>query len=331
MEFVGIGDLHLSSQNGHGGFSRFVDDSDGYILSEVQRVIDLAVEKGIEKAIIYGDVCDAVRMSYRAHLQLAEFFRRNKDIDFHVILGNHDKFAKDSHLGHSCEVLQEFRLKNLTVYDEPKTVTFDDGSKVNFLPFPYSNFRKCLNVCHLDLAGAPMDNGRPTKSDVTSKGYHVVSGHIHSSSNFRHTHYSGTLYQLNFGEDVGRKGFHLIECDATDAEVTYVPFTPKYKLQTVIVEDASVLETLERENIFYRLLIPEDADEIDASLYASLNVVDLKRWGSKTELEDLQSLTLEFEELDLDVDAVLNSILLSHYKDDAKRILKVRSQILSRT
>ena len=331
MEFVGIGDLHLSSQNGHGGFSRFVDDSDGYILSEVQRVIDLAVEKGIEKAIIYGDVCDAVRMSYRAHLQLVDFFRRNKGIDFHVILGNHDKFARDSHLGHSCEVLQQFRLKNLTVYDQPKTVKFADGSRVNFLPFPFSNFKKCLNVCHLDLAGAPMDNGKPTKSEVTSKGYHVVSGHIHSSSSFRNTYYSGTLYQLNFGEDVDRKGFHFIECDATDAEVTYVPFLPMYQLRTVIVENPAILETLQRENIFYRLLVPEDADEVDASLYASLNVVDVKRWGSKTELADLQSLTLEFEELNLDVNAVLKTILSSQYKDDAKRILKVRSRILSRT
>lgn len=331
MEFVGIGDLHLSSQNGHGGFSRFVDNSDEYILSEVQKVIDLAMEKGIGKAIIYGDICDSVRMSYRGHLQLVEFFRRNKDIDFHIILGNHDKFAKDSNLGHSCEVLQEFHLKNLTIYDEPKLVKFSDGSRVNFLPFPYSNFKKVLNVCHLDLAGATTDNGRPAKSDISSKGYHVVSGHIHSSCSFKNTHYSGTLYQLNFGEDVARKGFHFIECDATDAEVTYVPFSPKYKLRTITVEDPSILETLEKENTFYRLLLPEDAEEIDPSLYASLNVVDVKRWGSKSELADLQSLTLEFEELNLDVNAVLKTILSSQYKDDAKRILKVRSQILSRT
>ena len=331
MEFVGIGDLHLSSQNGHGGFSRFIDDSDAYILSEVQKVIDFAKEKGIEKAIIYGDVCDSVRMSYRAHIQLVEFFRRNKDIDFHVILGNHDKFAKESHLGHSCEILQEFHLKNLTVYEQPKIVKFSDGSKVNFLPFPYSNFKNCLNVCHLDLSGAPMDNGKPTKSDIHSKKHFVVSGHIHSSSNFRNTYYSGTLYQLNFGEDVNRKGFHLIECDATDAEVTYVPFTPKFQLQTVVVENPSILSTLKKENVFYRFLVPEDAEEIDASLYASLNVVDVKRWGSKTELADLQTLTLEFEELNLDVNAVLKTILSSQYRDDAKRIMKVRSQILART
>ena len=331
MEFIGIGDLHLSSQNGHGGFSRFLDDSDAYILSEVQRVVDAGVERGIDHAIIYGDICDGVRMSYRAHLQLVEFFRRNKDIEFHVILGNHDKFAKDSHLGHSCEVLEEFRLKNLVIYDEPKVVKFPDGSRVNFLPFPYSDFKNCLNVCHLDLSGAPMDNGKPTKSDISSKSYHVVSGHIHSSSDFKNTHYSGTLYQLNFGENVDRKGYHVIECDGGDAEVTYIPFTPRYELRTVVVDNASILSTLNSKDVFYRLLLPEGSDEVDASIYAHINVVDVKRWGSKTELADLQSLSLEFEELNLDVNAMLRSILSTQYKSDAKSILKTRSRILSRT
>ena len=116
MEFVGIGDLHLSSQNGHGGFSRFLDNSDAYILSEVQRVLNLAKDRGIEQVILYGDICDSVRMSYRAHLQLVEFLRSNRDMYFHIILGNHDKFAKEAQLtANDCKRrFGHFKTKHLS-------------------------------------------------------------------------------------------------------------------------------------------------------------------------------------------------------------------------
>ena len=331
MDFVGIGDLHLSSQSGHGGFSRFIEDSDSYIISEVQRALDMATDKGIQKAILYGDICDSVRMSYNAHIKLVDFFRRNKEIDFHVILGNHDKFAKDSNLGHSCEVLQQFHLKNLTIYDQPKVIKFSDGTRVNFLPFPFHNFKNCLNVCHLDLSGAPMDNGKPTKSDILPKGYQIVSGHIHSSSSFKNTYYSGTLYQLTFGESVDRKGFHLIECNGDDAEVTYVPFSPRYTLRTVIVNDPSDLQGLPAKDVFYRLLLPEEAEDIDPSLYATLNVVEVKKWGTKSELSSLQELNLEFEQLNLDIPQMLESIVNSQYSSIAEGIMKTRERILART
>lgn len=334
MDFVGIGDLHLSSQNGRGGFSRFVEQSDEYILSEVDRVLDYARENAITAILIYGDICDGVRMSYRAHLQLLAFFRRHKDLDFHVILGNHDKFAKDSNLGHSCEILEKVHLPNVHIYDKPKVVTFEDDARVNFLPYPYTDFKKgMLNVCHLDINGALMDNGKPAKSEVKAKkGCTIVSGHIHSSSNFKSVFYSGTLYQLTFGEDINRKGFHVINMEDDSIEVTYVPFKPKYELRTEIVKDASILESLSSKNVFYRFLLPEDGEEIDPAAYAHLKVVEVKRWGSKAELSDLQTLSIEFQELDLDVSSVLESILQKQYKkEEVEKILKVRSKVLSKT
>ena len=331
MEFVGIGDLHLSSQNGHGGFSRFLDDSDAYILSEVQRVLNLAKDRGIEQVILYGDICDSVRMSYRAHLQLVEFLRSNRDMYFHIILGNHDKFAKEAQLGHSCEVLEAFRFKHVRIYSEPTLVKFIDGSKVNFLPFPYSNFKSCLNVCHLDLAGAVADNGQKVRSKISSGKHPVVSGHIHSSSSFKQTYYSGTLYQLNFGESVDRKGFHSIECNGNDVEVEYVPFKPKYQLKTIVVENPKILQGLPSQNVFYRLLIPEDAEELNPASYAHLSVVQLKHWGSKNELSELQNFKVDFEELNLNVDEILQHILSKQYPSDIESVLKTREQILSRT
>ena len=46
MEAIGIGDLHLSSFNGHGGWSKYTDgNSDILILKEAQKAVDLLVIK----------------------------------------------------------------------------------------------------------------------------------------------------------------------------------------------------------------------------------------------------------------------------------------------
>ena len=331
MDFLGIGDLHLSGQSGHGGFSKFLPDSDAYILSEVQRVVDAGKEKGIERCIIYGDICDSVRMSYRAHLALLDFFTRNKDMFFYLILGNHDKFAKDSGLGHSCELLQKFGLKNIRVFASAKTLKFSDGSRVNFLPFPESGFKPCLNVCHLDLSGAVTDNGRVLVDKINPEGFQIVSGHIHSASHFSNVWYSGTLFQLNFGEDVRRKGYHLIETCGNDAEIQFVPFHPKFELRTLVAKSAEELKHAEAKNIFYRLFLPA-GNLITPADYAHLSVTELKTFDDEAALKDLQStLTPEFESLDLDVGAMFERVLATRYDEaSAEALRNCRNRMLAK-
>lgn len=319
MIFCGIGDLHLSSTNGYGGFSRFVDQSDQYVLSEVQRVVDTCTAQGIDQFFIYGDICDSPRMSYRAHLELLQFLRYNKDCTFHLILGNHDKLAVDASVGHSMEVFSQFKLKNCKLYTEPTVVDFTD-CKVNFLSYPYSDFKsKMLNVCHLDISGAKNDNGRPIKG-VDPRNYQIVSGHIHSAGDYKRVHYSGTLYQLNFGESVNRKGYHIIECTKSDCDVQWVPWKPKYELVTLELNSESELPK-NTVNKFYRVLLTED---IDPSVYAKLNVVSIKSCSAK----ELKQLELKFEQLELNPDQLLNKFIKDLPVDDQQKLLAVRNKVL---
>ena len=319
-EFIGIGDLHLSSINGYGGFSRFVENSDKYILSEVQRVVNYGLDNGINTFFIYGDICDSPRMSYAAHLELRSFFIKNKQCDFHLILGNHDKLAVEANIGHSLEIFSQFKLKNVHIHVEPEVVDFGD-CKVNFLSFPYCNFKKgMLNVCHLDLNGAKTDNGRTVKGKVDGAGYDIVSGHIHSSGDYKRIHYSGTLYQLNFGESVNRKGFHRIECVGSEVEVQFIPFKPKYELCDLEISKNTVIPK-NNVNKLYRLMVVE---EIDPALYASLNVVSIKHCSK----EEFAQLDLKFEQLDLDPESVLDTFLADLSKEEAARIKECRSRYL---
>lgn len=316
--FCGIGDLHLSSTNGYGGFSRFIDRSDEYILSEVQKVVDTCTSQGIEHFFIYGDICDSPRMSYTAHLQLLQFFKANKDVMFHLILGNHDKLAVDASVGHSMEVFSQFGLKNCRLYVEPTVVDFGD-CKVNFLSYPYCEFKKMLNVCHLDISGAKNDNGRAVKGVDPGK-YQIVSGHIHSSGDYKRVHYSGTLYQLNFGESIERKGYHIIESTRSDVDVQWVPWSPKYELVTLELNSGSKIPT-DTVNKFYRVLL---TDDLDPSVYAKLNVVSIKSCSAK----DLKQLELKFEQLDLDPQQLLTHFISDLSQSEQQQLLAVRNKVL---
>lgn len=310
----------MSSTNGYGGFSRFVQSSDEYILSEVQRVVDCVSEQGITQFFIYGDICDSPRMSYQAHLKLLEFFKCNSQFEFHLILGNHDKLAVDASVGHSMEVFEQFKLKNCHLYVEPTVVDFGD-CKVNFLSYPYSSFKpKMLNVCHLDIAGAKNDNGRAVKG-VDPQKYQIVSGHIHSAGDYKRVHYSGTLYQLTFGEKVNRKGYHIIECAGHDVDVQWVPWTPKYELCDLELTKDCVLPK-NTVNKFYRILL---TDDIDPSVYANLNVVSVKSCSAK----ELKQLELKFEQLDLNPDLLLQHFLQDLNESDRQKLLAVRNKVLS--
>ena len=146
-----------------------------------------------------------------------------------------------------------------------------------------------------------------------------------------HQQDGGTAFPPDLFYGLYRKGFHFIECNGNDVEVEYVPFKPKYQLKTIIVENPEILQNLPSQNVFYRLLIPEDAEELNPASYAHLSVVQLKHWGSKSELSELQNFKVDFEELNLNVDEILQHILSKQYPSETEQVLKVREQILSRT
>lgn len=317
MRFIGIGDLHLSSTNGHGGFSRFVESSDSYIISEVSSVLAKNEESGIENIIFYGDICDSTRMSYKAHEQLVKLFDEYRDLRFHLILGNHDKFAV-SGLGDSLDLLRLFKLKNVTIYDKPETVDFGD-CKVRFLSYPFADFKKKeLNVCHLDLNGGLTDSGRVIEDKIDPLKFNIVSGHIHTSGKVRNSYYSGTLYQLTFGEKLEGKGYHVIECTGSDFEVSQIPWTPKYKLQTCTVDQLK-----KDSNTFYKVV---SDSPIDPSLYNDYNIVQCKISDNPT-LND-NDIDLKFENLNLSCDSVFKH-LVSRY-DDSKAITELRAKLLAK-
>lgn len=333
MHAYGIGDLHLTDSHGKGGLAKYIANPDAYVMSEVQRVVNHGRKNGIKHFILYGDVCEEPRMSYEATLALTDFFEKNKESEFHVIVGNHDKFAEDSAQGHSLQIIERMGFKNVRIYTEPEIVKID-GTKVHMHPWPSTAFsKKLLNIAHVEVKGSKSDSGRAFDGEEFSKSRAVTAmGHLHTNHQVRNTYYSGTLYQTNFGESLPKFFHHINFNSVDDYSIDSVPFEPKYKLHTCIVSNLKELRAIPKGEYNLVKLIIEDGSNIaaDAKELSAPNIVIHKAFKTKQELqmiltEDLASV----EELVISTDEFFKK-WVKHQKIPKplyKRALELRASL----
>lgn len=286
ISLVGIGDLHLTDDKGHGGLAKYIEAPDIYVMSEAQRVVNWARKKGISLVVFYGDICENPRMSYEANLALAKFFRRNKDMEFIVYRGNHDSLAEGSEEGHSLELLMSHRLKNVQVFVDDAYVTIGK-QQIKICPWPSTAFDpKCLNFGHTEVFGSKLDSGRKMESEELPKSKAVICmGHLHTNHKVRNTYYSGTLYQTNFGESLPKFFHHVQFTSADDFEIESVPFDPKYHLYTCVVETQDDVDALSRNpNHLIKLVVKDGADVNVPNLP---NIVITKAFSTKSDLASI--------------------------------------------
>ncbi len=286
FEFVGIGDLHLTDDRGSGGLAKYIDDPNGYVMREVQRVIDWARERHVTHAILYGDICENPRMSYEGQLALIKTIEANSDINWWMILGNHDKVGAASSMGHSMQIIMKARLPNLKIFTKDRTVEIE-GVKVKFCPWPSTSFDpSALNIGHIEVKGSKSDSGRTMDSDELSISKAVVMmGHLHTRHRVRNTYYSGTLYQTNFGEQPKKYFHHVVFTSPEDYEVIAVPFDSEYKLHNIVIETQADVDAMPRgEKDLLKVVVKDGSEVIVPDLP---NIVINKAFKTKAELQTI--------------------------------------------
>lgn len=284
FEAVGVGDLHLTDDDGRGGLAKYVDNSDQYVMSEVDRVVRWAIKKNIRYCIFYGDIFENPRGSYEGQLAFISLIKSYpKKMQFIVILGNHDKLGRESSTGHSMQIIAAMGLPNLTVITED-TVMELDTAKVKFCPWPSKAFNpKMLNIGHTEVVGSKGDSGRVMEGTELSKSNSIIAmGHLHTPHQVRNTYYSGTLYQTNFGESLPKFFHHIMWRSIDDYEIHNIPFDPKYKLFNCIVESAADIKALPKDPFhLVKLVVKDGADVVIPDLP---NIVVTKAFKTKSDL-----------------------------------------------
>lgn len=298
---VGIGDLHLTDESGKGGLANYLEDPNGYVMSEVDRVCAWARKKDISNVILYGDICENPRMSYEAQIALRAGLRRNKDLDFIIYPGNHDSKNHDRSEGHSLQLLELMGLKNVTIVLDDTYLEFGK-QKIKICPWPSTAFDKtCLNFAHIEVYGSQLDSGRKIEDEALKKSKAVTCvGHLHTNHRVRNTYYSGTLYQTNFGESLPKFFHHIVYNSVDDYEITSVPFEPKYKLHNCVVETAEDVAALPTGQYDLIKLVVQDGADVDIPNRS--NIVINKTFKTKMDLA-----TILTEDLMNGQELVLNS------------------------
>ncbi len=166
-----------------------------------------------------------------------------RNIDTHIIVGNHDIFYKQS-LSINSPGLNLSEYENVTVYDRPTTAVFHEVP-VFIVPWicegNAEEFARELDTTpawlswgHLELAGYYANKDfqcqHGTDAKLFSKFDKVFSGHFHKKNSSGNVTYLGNPYQLYWNDEGDTRGFHIFDMMSQELEFIENPYKMFHKI-----------------------------------------------------------------------------------------------------
>ena len=228
MKIALITDTHFGARNDNLAFNEYF-----YEFYENQFFPYLKEHK-IKHCVHLGDVMDRRKfISYRIARDFRErFINSFKSINFHMLVGNHDTFYKNTNDVNSLHELVDGKFKNIKVYSKTTEVDFGD-CKILFVPWinsdNYSYTMEMLDttsaqICmgHLELSGFQMQRGMIMTEGWDKRLFQkfdmVMSGHFHHKSDDGQIFYLGTPYEIYWNDYDDPKGFHIFDTKTRELE-----------------------------------------------------------------------------------------------------------------
>lgn len=241
MKIALITDTHFGARGDSSHFSKYFAD---FYTNVFFPFLD---EHDIKTVFHLGDVFD--RRKYINFLSLKEcrefFFEplKARNIQTHIIAGNHDTFYKNTNDVNSVGLLLN-EYKNVVTYDTPHEESFE-GSDILFMPWICSgNYITSMDVLektkcqivfgHFEINGFEMYKGSfidsGFESSIFSKFDVVCSGHFHHKSSKGNIHYLGTPYEITWSDFNDPKGFHVFDTDTRELTFIANPYNIFHKI-----------------------------------------------------------------------------------------------------
>ena len=232
MKVALITDTHFGARNDNQNFNEY------FFQFYENQFFPYLKEHNITDVVHLGDVMDRRKyVSYRIAKDFRErFIDKFEGINFHMLVGNHDTFYKNTNEVNSLQELVDGRHKNITVYEKSTEVEFD-GCKILFVPWinteNMSHTMKMLQtsdaqICmgHLELNGFEMQKGLVMDHGWDKQEFKrfdmVMSGHYHHKSDDGQIFYLGTPYEIYWNDP---KGFHVLDTEKRELERIVNPHT----------------------------------------------------------------------------------------------------------
>ena len=228
-----------------------------------------------------GDVFDRRKyINYRSLKECKNFFFEplaKRNIETHIIAGNHDTFYKTTNDVNSVDLLLR-EYSNVNIYDEVIELNVPHISPNPFVMLPWvcsGNYEQSMNVVkntkcdvlfgHLEVAGFEAHLGYMHDSGFDKKTFDrfdtVLSGHFHHKSDNGTIYYLGNPYEITWQDYQDQKGFHVFDFETRELEFIHNPFNMFHKyyyndteLKPIDVQD---LDFDQYENRYVKIIIQE--------------------------------------------------------------------------
>ncbi len=236
MKFIHTADLHLDSK-----IDGIPTDKSRTRREEIvrtfEKLVDYADKNCVRAIIIAGDMFDTSGITIKTRSRVNETIKKYSHIDFLYLQGNHDEVSF---------VNENEMPSNLIIFnDEYKSVVYDDVV-ITGIVLTALNQKVVYDTLNLDaqktnivaMHGQIVGYKSQEKAEVISLPKlkdknidYLALGHIHSFSKGELDNrgvyaYSGCLDGRGFDE-LGEKGFVLVECENGKVKTEFVPFSSR--------------------------------------------------------------------------------------------------------
>lgn len=234
---MAIGDIHL------GALSQHIPDLWKKQLQHLQRVLNYAVDSGVQHVFLMGDVFDTAYPTNKLVIALRRCLSKYPELTFYIIIGNHDWESSEHHALQWLHDLGTTKKFNFHVFTKPRVITVA-GVKLFVCPHPYiMESPKPVHWClgHFAWNNAKSDHGKPIPSGNSPRGRWIL-GDFHTHQNGKRYVYIGSLSQITWHEQMP-KG--IITFDREDWR--FQPFTPTYRLAVKEISEDAELQDLDKD------------------------------------------------------------------------------------
>lgn len=261
--------MHIGARNDlktfHNYFAKFYENV----------FFPICKEQGVDRIIQLGDLFD--RRKYINFFSLAEskrYFFDQLPCPMDTLVGNHDIYWRESiEVNSSSLVLGEY--DNITVHTKPSTLTLDDGTTIDIIPwicaenereiFEFiSNSKSDLCVGHFEVAGFSMYRGAEAHDgldgNIFAKYELTLSGHYHTRSKKENIVYTGTPYEMTWSDYNDPKGFHIFDTETRQLTFIQNPYTMFVRLEYDDSKEVIDLNALDLRESIIKLVVVNKTD-----------------------------------------------------------------------
>ncbi len=235
MKIALITDSHAGIRNDNPAFHQYQKKCFDWFFS----ILD---GQGIKSVIHLGDIYDRrkycnILTSKRLRV---DFLNRleDREIETHILSGNHDQYYKNDHEVNSLDELISGRYKHIHTYGLPSVIDFD-GVDIQLLPWiTKSNEKECFQAIenpkarflmgHLEIHGIQMFRGSISDHGLDrslfAKFDRVFSGHYHHRSTIGNITYLGAFAEYTWSDYNDPRGFSIFDTETGELEFHRNPF-----------------------------------------------------------------------------------------------------------